>query len=405
MKRFFVILLALSLLLCGCSKEKTVPKVPTPLQQSHIDAIPVATADMTEDQLRQIVLDFFRLQLTFQWTPKESFAYAITTYKEPRSFEKNTVYAGLPYQATSKAGNIYWAMTLYDPETGILDNSGMDGQAFSQLLGNHCTSSPYWAWARVVNSTPQYGNVRMTKHYGFLPVGDYDYDTVMWSEEESTKNVCKEAGEQRMFEAYAQLKPADGVYLFYSLGGNSHCRMVSAYPVVVRNADGSINGMESYILYMDQGSGLKEYVAEDGSTVQLQGKVDEKATFAELFSKSYITFTFWEFIGTDPVEKAQVTTNLPAEVTLQEIVGGILTSNYPMAYTHITLTDASGKTVYDQKAHSDTINVYALFFGKILPISELRSLLEKGELNLTVQVLVSTGELITAYEGKIMEGQ
>ena len=174
---------------------------------------------------------------------------------------------------------------------------------------------------------------------------------------------------------------------------------------VVRDENGAINGEESYILYMDQGATLKDYVTEDGTTVQLQGKIDEKATFTELFSKSYITFTFGEFIGTDPVEKAQVTTNLPAEATLQDAINCVITANYPMAYTHITLTDASGKTVYDQKAHSDTINVYALFFGKILPISELRSLLEKGELNLTVQVLVPTGELITAYEGKIMEGQ
>ena len=399
MKRLFAVLLALTMLLGGCSNKQTLQKVPTPLQQSHIDAIPVATADMTEDQLRQIVLDFFKLQLTFQWSPKESFAYSITTYKKPRSFDKNTVYAGLPYQGASQAGNIYWAMQYYDPETGILDNTGMDGQAFSQLLGNHCTSSPYWAWARVVNSTPQYANVRMTKHYGFLPVGDYDYKMVAWTEEESTKNVCKEAGEQRMFEAYAQLKPADGVYMFYSLGGNSHCRMVSAAPVVVRNSDGTINGDESYILYMDQGSTLKDYVAEDGSTVQLQGKVDEKATFTELFTKSYITFTFGEFLGTDPVEKAQVTTNLPGEATLQDAINCTITANYPMAYTHITLTDATGETVFDQKAHTDTINIYELFFAKIAPISEIRSLLEKGELKLTVQAQVSTGELITAYEG------
>ena len=401
MKRILILLLAAFLLLGGCGGEKAVQKVTTPLQQSHIDAIPVATADMTEDQLRQIVLDFFKLQLTFQWRPKESFAYSITTYKKPRSFDKNTVYAGLPYQGTSQAGNIYWAMELYDPETGILDNTGMDGQEFSLLLGNHCTSSPYWAWARVVNSTPQYTNIRMTKHYGFLPVGDYDYNTVVWTEEAPTKAVCQQAGEQRMFDAYAQLKPADGVYMFYSLGGNSHCRMVSAAPVVVRNADGTINGEESYILYMDQGSTLKDYVAEDGSTVQLQGKIDEKATFTELFSKSYITFTFGEFLGTDPVEKAQVTANLPAEATLQDAINCAITSNYPMAYTHITLTDATGKTVFDQKAHTGTINIYELFFAKIAPISEIRSLLENGQLHLTVQAQVSTGELITAYEGTL----
>lgn len=402
MKRYFVLLLALVLLLSGCG----APRVKTPLQQAHIDAIPVATDAMTEEELRQIVLDFFRLQLTFQWTPKESFAYSITTYKEPRGFSKNTVYAGLPYQGSSQAGNLYWAMEYYDPQTGILDNTGMTGQEFSELLGNHCTSSPFWAWARVVNSTSRYTNVCMTKHYGFLPVGDYAYDTLQWSELETTKAVCRANGEQRMFEAYALLKPADGIFLFYSLGGNSHCRMVSSYPEVVRNEDGTINGDESYLLFMDQGSGLKDHTAEDGSTVQLQGKVDQKATFRELFDKSYITFTFGEFTGADPVEAAEVSLELPEKATVGELaMKGTIRANYAIAYTAVTLTDAKGKVVMEEKQHSAGIDQYEMLLGQILDLSEVRTLLEKGELNLKVQVQVSTGQLLTAYEGKIVEGQ
>ena len=72
MKRLFTLLLAVLMLLCGCAN-----RVPKPLTQADIDAIPIATADMTEDQLRQIVLDFFRLQLSFQWTPAEDFEYTI----------------------------------------------------------------------------------------------------------------------------------------------------------------------------------------------------------------------------------------------------------------------------------------------------------------------------------------
>ena len=60
MKRLICVLLAV-LLLCACSAEEipettgTVPvekAVPTPLTWADIDAIPVATPDMTEDQLR-----------------------------------------------------------------------------------------------------------------------------------------------------------------------------------------------------------------------------------------------------------------------------------------------------------------------------------------------------------------
>jgi len=397
MKRYLVLLLTMVLLLSGCSASP----VKTPLQQAHIDAIPVATDAMTEEELRQIVLDFFRLQLTFQWTPKESFAYSITTYKEPRGFSKNVVYAGLPYQGSSRAGNLYWVMEYYDPRTGILDNTGMTGQEFSEMLGNHCTSSPFWAWARVVNSTSRYTNVCMTKHYGFLPVGDYAYDTLQWSELEPTKAVCKANGAQRMFEAYALLKPADGIFLFYSLGGNSHCRMVSSYPEVVRNADGTINGDESYLLFMDQGSGLKDYIAEDGSTVQLQGKVDTKATFAELFSKSYVPFTFAEFLGTDPVEPGQVTLALPESAAVSDLIGGKIVSNYPIACVLVTMKDAKGKVTYEVRQHSAGLEIYEMLLGKLLSLSRIRSQLEQGEQTMTVQVRISTGQLITAWEGNL----
>ena len=42
----------------------------------------------------------------------------------------------------AKKINIDLAMEYYDSETGVLDNSGIDGQEFSHILGNHCTSSP-----------------------------------------------------------------------------------------------------------------------------------------------------------------------------------------------------------------------------------------------------------------------
>lgn len=398
MKRLFVFVLAFSMLLCaGCKKRS----VTTPLTWADIDAIPVATADMTEEELRQIVLDFFRLQLTFQWTPKESFAYTIVTYQEPRPFEAGTVYAGLPYQGNFNSGNLYLAMTYYDSNTGILDNTSMDGQTFSQTLGNHCTSGPYWAWSRVINSTSRYTNVCMTESYGFLPVGDYEYDTLQWSDSAKTKTVCKENGEQRMYECYALLEPADGIFLFYSLGGNSHCRMVSSFPQVVRNDDGSINGDESYLLFMDQGSTLKDYTAADGSTVQLQGKVDQKATFAELFDKSYVPFTFGEFRGTDPVEPAEVTLELPERVTTSQLATGAIGSNYAISYVEATLADKNGKVVYEALEPAPGLDVKEMFLGKVLTLSELNPYAEGGDHTLTVKVRISTGQLLTIYEGTL----
>lgn len=403
MKKILCILLALLLTmsLWGCQKEKQAVATPTTWEQ--INAIPVATDDMTEEALRQICLDFFRLQLSFQWSPKESFSYTITTYKEPREFSAGTVYAGLPYQGSSRSGNLYLAMEYYDPKTGVLDNTGIDGQELSHILGNHCTSSPYWAWSRVVTSVSHYANTCMTEHYGFLPVGNYTYTTMQWSENARTRSVCQENGEQVMFESYALLKPADGIFLFYSLGGNSHCRMVSAAPVVVRNADGTINPEESYILYMDQGSGLKDYTAADGTKVQLQGKIDEKATFRELFDKSYVPFTFAEFTGDAPVKVGKVTTTLTAPTTIEAVVGDMLTANYPISYAEVTLTDEDGKVSYRKVTPAQSLNVWEMPAGKLMDTSQVRTLLEKGPHTLRIRLRIGSGQLLTAYEGPINE--
>ena len=397
MKRMFCLALVVLLLFSGCSGKK----VKTPLTEDAINAIPVADASMTEEQLRQICLDFFRLQLSFQWTPKNSFHYTITTYQEQRSFQADTVYAGLPYQGSSRSGNIYLAMEYYDPATGILDNSGIDDQEFSHILGNHCTSSPYWAWMRVVNSVSRYTNTCMTQHYGFLPVGDYTYSTMQWSESVRTKSVCEENGEQTMFESYAQAKPADCIYMFYSLGGNSHCRMVSAEPVVVRDRDGRINGDESYLLYMDQGSSLKDYTARDGSVVKLQGKLDEKTTFRELFDKGYLPMTFAEFVGNAPVEPAQVTLNLPESAAYKDLVNGMITANYPISYIEVTLSDRNGQETYRRVTAADNMNVLEMALGKSVDISEVKALSQEAEQTVTVRVRVSTGQLLTAYCGQL----
>lgn len=404
MKKVILLFLAAALLLSGCSifNFMSKRKVPTPLTQADIDAIPIATADMSEEELRQICLDFFRLQLTFQWTPKESFAYTITTYDKDRKFEAGTIYAGLPYQGSFGSGSLYLAMEYYDQKTGVLDNTGISGPELSQLLGNHCTTSPYWAWTRVVNSTKKYSNAYMTKYYGFLPVGDYQYETPQWTEQvQNTKEACKQNGEQVMFEAFAQLEPADGILMFLGLSGNSHCRMVSASPVVVRDSDGAINGEESYILYMDQGSSLKDYTAADGSTVQLQGKVDQKATFAQLFDKGYVPFTFAEFVGTDPVEPSQVTLQLPSQVTTDDLLLGTISSNYPISYLEVTLTDAQDNQTYRVFTPADAIDIKEMLLGKSLSLSDITPLLEQGDQTVTVQVRISTGELITAYQGTL----
>ena len=74
-------------------KEEKAVSVSDPLTWDKINAIPIATSDMTEDQLRQICVDYFRLQLTYQWTPSDSFRYEIEAYDRMVDMKKGKIYS------------------------------------------------------------------------------------------------------------------------------------------------------------------------------------------------------------------------------------------------------------------------------------------------------------------------
>ena len=412
MKKIICLLLAVALLsLCACSKEQQPVEqkqpeqpqlsVPRPVTWADIDAVPVATSDMTEEELRQICIDFFRLQLSFQWTPKENFAYSITTYEKHPELTPGVVYAGCPYMSPSNTGNLYRAMDFYDTETGVLDTTAMDAQDFAWLIGNDCVSGPFWGWARVVNSFIRYANSYLNQEYGCIPVGPYHYENIsVWSEEANTKSVCEANGKQVMYASYAALKPADGVYYQFAEGKYSHMRMVSAAPNVVLDAAGNIDEVRSYITYIDQGSSWELYDL-DGTDALVQGGLDEKVSFRELFDYGYLPFTWAELIGEDPVEPAKLTTNkpVPEQITLNELRLLQVTTNYTLSHITLELRDEKGSVTYEKTLYSQQRLEQRAAVGGLVELDKITALLETGPQRATVTCRVSTGQLLTVCEG------
>ena len=276
MKRVFTFLLCLSLIpsFLSCSSQLQVPAeneekvelvtteetktaeedpeekvllVPDPLTWDKINAIPIATDDMTEDQLRKICVDYYRLQLSYQWTPSESFTYTIEAYDRKVNMKKDCLYMGSPYDGGR--GNLYKIMNYYDPETGILTTS-KNGEYTTDLIGNHCTSASHWGWSRVSN-TIRFGlTPTVTEANGAIKLGPYKYDNE-GKNHKSTRDVCQANGEEVMFQSYALLKPADGVICF---NGSGHVMMISGMPEIKYLADGSIDGKNSKVPVMEQTS-------------------------------------------------------------------------------------------------------------------------------------------------------
>lgn len=416
MKRFILFILCAAMLftVCACGGNQAepvettappAPKVKTdvaePLTWEKINAIPVANGSMTEDQLRQICLDTFRLQLTFGWTPNVTTDY--NSGMSDKTFYQGKVYGGPPYQS-GRFGNIYKWMYFYDEENGMLDLTG--GQDTLAKICNQCTGGAITGWGRVVNTMNFKDTGGINEDAGCLRVGSYTYDeNIKYYSQRDTYQICNDNGALTMWESYAALKPADGLVNFKKNndgGGAGHVRMVSSVNVV-RNSKGEIDGLKSTLIYLDQWAVYSEATQSNGIPYEVEGGVDVVMTFMDVFNNGYLPFTFAELIGKDPVEKAEVILSVSGDsVKASDLSRATIKSNYIMSDISVSVTDSNGKEVY----HNDDI-----LFTSLMPYSGMMSAaapkaeLDKyadGNHTVTVSSRVSTGEKIVAYTGTLI---
>lgn len=64
--------------------------------------------------------------------------------------------------------------------------------------------------------------------------------------------------------------------------------------------------------------------------------------------------------------------------------------------------DDSGNVLYSVTEPTTITDDREMFLGRVLELAEIGSLTEDAPLQLTVQVRVSTGQLLTAYTGTLV---
>lgn len=388
------------------------------LTWEKLNAIPVATNDMTSDELRQICLDYMKLQLTFQWSPSNTLHYTINSMSKEVNFFREKTYAGLPYDSPSHYGSLYTALDYFDTETGILDVSDMNGDTLASIVGNHCSGACLWAWGRVSNSMRYWDPSHSTYHYatltnhltvphGFLPVGPYEPSetTVDWADNEGTSLVCNANGQQVMYESYAAMLPADGVVTNYRKSNGKrtgHCKMIEAVPVVVRDGRGKIVGELSYVMICEQADEYREETLPDGTTAIYQGAVMRKTTFKELWDGKYVPFTLPEFLGRNPVEPGVATLMLTGSgdaVTIASLRSSTMVANYAIVKIDITVTDEDGEIVYTNDKMPNAMQTFSMKMDSLVP-SSLMNDVSKGS-TVNVGVRISTGEYVEVFSATV----
>lgn len=306
------------------------------LSADALNALPVASEEMTAMERRKLCLDYFQMQLTFRWQSNLDVTDYQSTYAKTvkdRNLLTENLYAGIPYQSGGN-GNLYRWLEYYDETTGLFDvqrafdeNGGYgEGGDLEDLkkdeagnitykryrsmktFFNACSSGAGWGWSRVVNSADFGATMDYNVHGGFIPVGCYTYENMetvdkfgVVTEGNPTgldvPDVIAAMGDSALYDCYALMRPAD------CLLSKGHTMMVRKVKVTL-NANGQINPMRSIVYILDQGEAWSKKGKLDGKKFYRQGDVDRLFTFAELKDAGYLPFTFAELLDeNDPFDK------------------------------------------------------------------------------------------------------
>ncbi len=417
-KTISIILTILSIvtLFAGCgggsepaeTREPAVEtKVAKPMSLAEFNALPVANANMTEDELRNIIVTFMRYQNSFAWTPSEKWSY----YNDETFvlMAPGIVYGGLPY-ITLRQGNIYNMLNYYDDRNGMVDSGAIKAmkQDWTKVIGNQCSGSPYWAWSRVSNCLRYVYSSTMLPQNGCIAVGPYKLDPNIQNfklEDVDTRKVCEQNGEQIMYQSYAAMKPGDGIIYTYGAAGGGHVIMNSGVPNIVYNEDGTINGQKSTTTWLDQALTTKLYPQENGVNKSTFGNVDETYTFEKLYKLGCLPWTLPEFVGQDDIEKGEATVaNKPESVTVDDLSKMDVNTNYAISYNQVVIKDKKGKELYKNWTYSCGMNVFSMkaVSSDALNLDDLKALAGNGN-TVEISTRISTGEVFVVYSGKLVQ--
>lgn len=421
MTRIFTFLLAMILLLslfgCGETPAETTQQT----TQETTQATEPTEKELTEEEKilaerRDIVEQYMRQSVSVVWRAGVDVHYVC--YGKGMDIVSGRLYSGIPYSHSGGTAASFLDYATETDEHGFpvvtgLTTAAFDGtDAITNRIGSDCSSTVVFAWSQIGASVEdQVGTgtgirtYNMIPKYGFIPVGDYEYE-VEGDRVINTKEVILLNGKETMYKAYAQLQKGDAIV---KRAGSGHAMMVVSVDTVY-DENGEIDPAQSEIILLDQRvsyqrGGNTTYVDEaTGETVYAIGGVDSTSTFSQLLSSGYLPVTCKELIDPSPLEEP-VLTDSETEFSFETILSGNISCNWFIDAVTMTITDASGAQV--QKATVSTSrNSYRNFdmqkFVTDIPETIRGSLdldaLEAGSYHCTVVCRLTNGQELTSRD-------
>ena len=258
------------------------------------------------------------------------------------SFVEGWTYFGMPYR---HMGASYSRIQYLIDEDGYLKDFVYDLPSIElqNYMGNDCSTALIQALWTVSNSV-DFGHCQRQYPWdesgGCLYVGDWEPDPGL-SVADSRTHI-EYNGEQKIYQAYAQLKKGDFyVYNIPDVGG--HTRMAAENAVVVYNQDGTINPNYSYVTSHEQGWTTTDELAKTTTTC----RAGHKYTFANLMFDGAVPVTCEELV-TGEMEPATGELIGGAEGKMGLVTGTVKT-NYNLDYVDLVICDEQGNEIFNHR--------------------------------------------------------
>ena len=315
--------------------EDNEPQLPEGVNPD--DYAKFVTFELPEGSLRDAAVNYMREQANIVWTPSKTFTYGNTydNWAYKLTYEAGKKYHGLPY--THLSASIGEFTKLLGENGGKYSSDSTSG---NEVMGAQCNSSICHSFQQftpiVCMTSRQYMPSYKDEFIGKI-CGNYNVPDGV----ERTIDIIHANTQEAMYEAYACADKGDVIMTNDDTKGVVHDRMVAEKAVVVKSANGKINGNRSYLVTVEQ-TDTFDSTRTDG--VNTTWWIDHKYTFAKLYETNYVPVTFEVYEtnkGVVPYITLDKEPNLSA--LSKGVVDGTVTSNYPVRYVHISILDANGK--------------------------------------------------------------
>lgn len=310
-----------------------------------------ATEYIMSVDLREKAVGYMRRMANVEWTLDPGTTIDFTHISGSLYFTPDYEYLGMIYN---------WSVTsnLENFEDIVAKGPYSNpGATTYNTPGNTCATAIRAAWQTVSPSLEYSYTIDMmpgVRVNNVIPVGNVPWEKYNGSASvkgNTQTSVMGAMTQNEVFEAYALTKPGDALMRQKENGG--HAMMVTGDTVVVRKADGTIDGTKSSVTLTEQNSVL---IYRNGK--RSTWKCDFSYSFAYLKNQGYLPVSMPELRDNKAEKPYFILSNKLSDESAQQLLTGFysqrLISNYRITDVDIEVYTVSGSNetpVFSGSAH------------------------------------------------------